>query len=127
MKWLGDFKKDDMREAQVLKLQRVVQLASCIHTGCAQGSATPALLVLNDARQYAACLPLPPVPSQRVAVRGAASKQAPALGAAQPEVQPAAPVAAGFASAAAGLELTASHLLPPATELCEHGLEKLLL
>lgn len=88
------------------------------------------LLVLNDARQYAACLPAPLTPSQRAPgathSRRTAGRQA-AVGAAQPMGQPSAPTGVGLASAAAGLELSASHLLPPATELCERCLENLLL
>lgn len=95
-----------------------------------QGSTAPVLLVLNDARQYAACLPTPLPPSQRAPgggiERSTASRPA-TVGAATPTGQPLAPTAAGLASAAAGLELSASHLLPPATELCERCLESLLL
>ena len=96
-----------------------------------QGQATSAAVVLNDAHQFAACLPAPPprAVAHRLAAGGSSLQQgakgakAAAAGGSTPRPRPR-QVDAFFA---ANCTQSASHLLASPAELCPLSLEPLLL
>jgi hypothetical protein len=99
---------------------------------CAQGQATSAAVVLNDAHQFAASLPTPPTRPAANRGAGGSSVQQGAKGA-----KPGAAAGAGStprprprqvdAFFAANCTQSASHLLASPAELCPLSLEPLLL